>query len=139
MAHDLWRQKPGGLHRNYSEMKPKNLAEYRPIIQRYPYVRSRKLLDSSRGQVCTLNFHGCDYGTETTVACHGNGDFLGKGTGIKASDIYSVDGCNSCHSILDGRTPSEYTEEQKWWFFWRALVKTTNRRIAEGIIKVEGA
>lgn len=112
--------------------------EYRPIIQKYDYVRSRKLLDSSRNQVCTLNFHGCNYDTNTTVACHGNADFLGKGTGIKASDIFSVDGCASCHDILDGRKPSEYTDEDKWKFFWRAFVKTTNRRIAEGLITVAG-
>lgn len=116
----------------------RQVEEYRPIIQKYFYIRSKKLMDSSRGQVCTLNFHGCSYGTETTVCCHGNYDFIGKGAGIKASDIYSVDGCSSCHSILDGRTPSEYTDEDKQYFFWRAFVKTTNRRLADGIIKVEG-
>lgn len=117
----------------------KNLAEYRPIIQKYPYVRSRKLLDSSRGQICTLGFHGCKHDTETTVACHGNHDYMGKGGSIKSTDWLSVDGCAWCHSILDGRQDSEYNQEQKDWFFWRALVKTTNRRIAEGLIKVEGA
>lgn len=117
----------------------KNLAEYSPIIMRYPYVRSRKLLDSSRGQVCTLNFHGCSYNNEETVAAHASWDFAGKGAGIKATDWLSVDSCASCHDILDGRKPSEYTQDDKDWFFWRALVKTTNRRIADGIIKIEGA
>jgi len=108
------------------------------VLGKYPYVRSRKLLDSSRGQICTLNFHGCDYGTETTVACHAGFDFCGKGAGVKASDLYSVDGCHNCHAILDGRKNSEYTQEHKDWFFWRALVKTMNRRVEEGLIKVEG-
>ena len=117
----------------------KNLAEYRPIIQKYNYVRSRKLLDSSRGQQCTFGFQGCNYGTETTVACHANYDFTGKGTGIKSSDVFSADGCHYCHAVYDGRERSEYTDAEKQQFFWRAFVKTTNRRIAEGLIKVEGA
>lgn len=117
----------------------KKTEHYRPIIQKYDYVRSRKLLDSSRGQVCTLNFQGCNYDTETTVACHANYDFTGKGASIKASDIYSADGCDHCHSVYDGRVKSHYTDSEKQEFFWRAFVKTTNRRIAEGIIKVEGA
>lgn len=112
---------------------------HKSIVPKYDYVRSRKLLDSSRGQVCTLNFHGCDYGTETTVACHAGFDYTGKGGSIKSSDVFSVDGCHNCHSILDGRQPSEYTQDQKDWFFWRAFVKTTNRRIAEGLITVEEA
>lgn len=112
---------------------------YQPIIQKYFYVRSRKLLDSSRGQICTLNFHGCSYDPNETVAAHAGFDFAGKGAGIKATDWMSVDSCFHCHSVLDGREKSEYTQDQKDWFFWRALVKTTNRRIAEGIIKVEGA
>lgn len=121
-------------------MRHKDFSDYQPLtLQKYPYIRSRKLLDSSRDQPCTLNFHGCKHDGSTTVACHGNADFLGKGTGVKASDLYSVDGCHWCHSILDGRQKSEYNEEQIWWFFWRALVKTTNRRVEMGLIKIEGA
>ena len=120
--------------------KPGELIEgYRPIITKYPYIRSRKLLDSSRGCVCTVGFHGCDRGTETTIAAHAGWDFAGKGAGIKATDWMSVDCCASCHDILDGRKPSEYTQDDKDWFFWRALVKTTNRRIQDGLITIEGA
>lgn len=120
--------------------KPGELIEgYRPIINKYPYVRSRKLLDSSRDHVCTFNFQGCDYNAETTVAAHANYDFTGKGTSIKASDIYSADACHFCHSVYDGRERTLLSETEKEWYFWRAFVKTTNRRIAEGIIKVEGA
>lgn len=114
-------------------------AEYRPIIQKYNHVRSRKLLDSSRDQICAFNFQGCNYDAQTTVACHANYDFTGKGTAIKASDIYSADGCSHCHAIYDGRTPSSLTDEAKQQYFWRAFVKTTNRRIAEGLIMVKGA
>lgn len=115
------------------------LKDYRPIVQKYAHIRSRKLLDSSRGQVCTLGFHGCDRGTETTVAAHAGFEFAGKGISIKATDWMSVDACHICHGILDGRIESEYTQDQKDYFFWRAFVKTTNRRIAEGLITIAGS
>lgn len=111
----------------------------RPIIQKTGHVRSRKLLDSSRGQPCTLLFPGCDGGGETTVAAHANMQLCGKGTGIKASDIYSVDACHSCHDILDGRTKVFISDEARRSYFWTAFVRTTNRRLAEGLITVEGA
>ena len=114
------------------------IQDYRPIINKYPYVRSRKLLDSSRDRVCTFNFQGCNYDSSTTVACHANYDFCGKGTSIKASDIFSADGCSYCHDIYDGRAKSNYTDQEKQWFFWRAFVKTLNRRISEGYVTIKG-
>lgn len=111
----------------------------RPIVPKCGHVRSRKLLDSSRGQPCTLGFPGCYGGGETTVAAHANMQLCGKGTGIKASDIYSVDSCGSCHDVLDGRTLRNILPEAREAYFWRAFVRTTNRRLAEGLIKVEGA
>lgn len=111
----------------------------RPIVPKTGHVRSRKLLDSSKGQPCTLGFPGCDGGGETTVAAHANMQLCGKGTSIKASDIYSVDACHSCHDILDGRTSFITFPHTLEEYFWRAFVKTTNRRIAEGLIIVEGA
>jgi hypothetical protein len=112
-------------------------AAYRPIIHKYAYVRSRKLLDSAEGQVCTAGFPGCTRDSKTTVAAHANYDFTGKGAGIKSSDIYSADMCQSCHDTYDGRKPSALNEDQKEWYFWRAFVRTLNRRIAEGLVVVK--
>jgi|SRR5579859_940028 len=111
---------------------------HKPIVFKYPYVRSRQLLDSSKGQVCTFGFHGCSRNAETTVARHANLDICGKGGSIKASDIYSADGCSSCHDVYDGRVKSEYTDDEKQRFFWHAFVRTTNRRLTDGLITVAG-
>lgn len=117
-----------------------DFSDYQPLtLQKYPYVRSRRLLDSSQGQLCAFGFPGCKHDAHTTVAAHANYDFTGKGAGIKSSDVYSVDACYFCHGVYDGRATSEFTDEQKQWYFWRAFVKTTNRRIEQGLIKVEGA
>lgn len=115
-----------------------NQVVSRPIQPKSGHVRSRKLLDSSRGQPCTLGFPGCDGGGETTVAAHANMQLCGKGTGIKASDIYSVDSCASCHDVLDGRTLRNILPGARDAYFWRAFVRTTNRRIADGLITVAG-
>ena len=93
--------------------KPGELIEgYRPIINKYPYVRSKTLTNAAKGEVCTFGAPGCDRGSETTVWAHANYDFTGKGAGIKSSDVF---------------------------YFWRAMVRSWNRLIELGIIKVEGA
>lgn len=112
---------------------------YQPIIQRYNHIRSKKLTDSARGQVCTMGLPGCSYGTDTTVCCHANYQWTGKGTGIKSSDVFSADMCGPCHDTYDRRKPSNHLEDELEQYFWRAFVKTTNRRIAEGLITIAGA
>lgn len=115
----------------------KNLAEYRPIIQKYSYVRSKKLTQSANGEVCTMGMPGCSHDTQTTVWAHANYDFCGKGAGIKASDIWGCYACQSCHDLYDGRRQDlTVDEESKQWYFWRAHVKSMNRLIELGIVSV---
>lgn len=65
-------------------------------------IRSRKVLDSAKGQPCAFRFPGiCQGGTETTVWAHLNGARYGKGAGIKAHDILGGHACFHCHSYLD--------------------------------------
>lgn len=121
-------------------MKAKPIENYRPIIQKYPYVRSHKLTQSANGEVCTMGMPGCDYGSHTTVWAHANYDFCGKGTGIKASDQWGCFACQSCHDLYDGRRHDpQVTDEGKQWYFWRAHVKSFDRLIELGIVKIEGA
>lgn len=116
----------------------KNLAEYRPIIQKYLYVRSKKVTESARGEMCTMNMPDCRYDTETTVWAHANYDYCGKGTGIKASDIFGCYACQSCHDLYDGRRKDPTVNvESAERYFWRAHVKSMNRLIELGIVKIE--
>lgn len=110
------------------------------ILGKYPYIRSKKLTQAANGEVCTFNAPGCDYGSQTTVWAHANYDFCGKGAGIKASDLWGAMMCQSCHDLYDGRRHDvNVPETSKEWYFWRAHVKSINRLIEMGIIKVEGA
>jgi hypothetical protein len=65
-------------------------------------IRSRKVLDSARGQPCSARFPGiCNGNPETTVWAHLNGHAFGKGAGIKAHDILGFHACSSCHFYYD--------------------------------------
>ena len=119
-------------------MVKKQSDNYRSIIMKYPYVRSKKITQAAKGEVCTMGMPGCNYDSATTVWAHSNSATCGKGMGIKASDPYGCFACESCHSLYDGRrhdpmVPAEAKEE----YFWRAFVKSHNRLIELGIVKYE--
>jgi len=64
-------------------------------------LRSKKILDSARGEPCQIRIPGvCNRNLETTVACHLNG----SGIGTKHSDIFVAYGCSACHDEIDRRT-----------------------------------
>lgn len=65
-------------------------------------IRSKKVLNSARGQPCTYRFPGiCGGNPETTVWSHLNGFRFGKGMGMKAHDILGAHACFECHAYLD--------------------------------------
>jgi hypothetical protein len=65
-------------------------------------IRSRKVLDSARGQPCSARFPGiCNGNPETTVWAHLNGAAFGKGMAQKAHDVLGFHSCSSCHSYYD--------------------------------------
>lgn len=65
-------------------------------------IRSKKVLNSARGQECAGRFPGiCNHNPETVVWAHLNGAAFGKGMGIKAHDVLGMHLCGSCHTYLD--------------------------------------
>jgi Protein of unknown function (DUF1364) len=65
-------------------------------------IRSRKVLNSARGQPCSARFPGiCCGDNETTVWAHLNGHAFGKGMGIKAHDVLGFHACYACHQYYD--------------------------------------
>lgn len=92
--------------------------------------RSKKLLDAANGQPCV---HCGSIGT--TVACHANSVALGKGTGIKAPDYFTVHFCRDCHDLYDGRT-GKLTKEEKWEMWVNGFIWTIKRLFDQGIVVV---
>tara|TARA_R110000851_G_C13102466_1_gene568861 strand:+ start:2077 stop:2538 length:462 start_codon:yes stop_codon:yes gene_type:complete len=102
-------------------------------------IRSRKVLDSAKGQPCAFRFPGiCQGSTETTVWAHLNGARYGKGAGIKAHDILGGHACFWCHSYLDtghGTSP-QMTNDVFLECVLGGVTETLVRLIASGVVSV---
>lgn len=107
--------------------------------------RNPKILQSARGQECTVQSPFCINDPETTIAAHSNYMEDGKGRGQKADDIYICFSCGPCHDWLDGRInlnkltnfPGVVEDEnrERRDYFHRAMKKTWRILIDEGILK----
>ncbi len=65
--------------------------------------KNKKILQSARGERCTVNLPCCNHNSETTVACHIN--MRGHGAmGAKTHDLHIAFACSACHDEIDGRT-----------------------------------
>jgi len=110
------------------------LARHPELALRETPIRSRKYIDGSRGQPCTLRLPGCDGGGETTVFAH----ILDRhaGAGVKASDISGADSCANCHARFDGQRGAPLTDEEWRSYALRGLQETFENRVRRGIVVV---
>lgn len=98
------------------------------MTQRREEIRSRKYLDASRGQPCTLQITGvCTGDVETTVAAHIRDEGTGKGK--KADDISIADACFACHRVFDGHGHAPLTETEWLFYALRGLQRTLRSRV----------
>lgn len=106
------------------------------LRQRLAPIRSRKLLDSARGQPCTLEFVGvCNHDPETTVSCHISDEQ--RGGGQKADDTNTVHGCSACHMFMDqGGWINRISQAVLRWHIIRAMQRTLRNRIERGLIVI---
>jgi hypothetical protein len=101
--------------------------------KRKPF-RSRKLLDSARGEDCTMEIPGvCNHDSETVVFAHSNLSEDGKGIGQKADDCFGAYACSACHTWLDAHKSSR---EYEIYMFTRALKRTWRRMLDKGVLRV---
>ena len=98
------------------------------LTKRIPY-KNKKITKSANGEDCTLNSEFCNYDNETTVFCHLNEEFAGKGTSQKADDCAGFYGCGSCHYAFDNNLIKD------WWMVLRAYYRTIRVLIDKGILK----
>lgn len=99
-------------------------------------VRSRTYLDGSRDQPCVR----CGRNDGTVVPAHYCGIYqsrLGKGTGIKASDLCVADLCHRCHADFDGYKHGNDSERAAE--FLVLIIETQHRRWERGLLTVRGA
>lgn len=89
------------------------------MVPKFPYVRSRKLLQAVASLPCQhCGRHGM------TQAAHSNQQCHGKGRGIKASDQYTAALCERCHHTLDqGAELSKEARREMWTVAHRRTVR----------------
>ena len=96
-------------------------------------IRSKKILNSARGEPCTVNSPVCNRNPETTVAAHSNWHEHGKGMGQKAHDIFVAYACSGCHAWLDSGSASK-AEKREYWH--RGHARTLVRMVEKGVIRL---
>jgi hypothetical protein len=105
------------------------------MTQRRTEIRSRKYLNGSRGQPCTLQITGvCTGDVETTVAAHIRDETFG--TSQKADDISIADACYACHRVFDGHGHTPLTSEEWLFYALRGLQRTFRNRVERGLVIV---
>ncbi len=100
----------------------------RPIIQRDPPYRNRKLLDVAHEAPCFMEVPSvCQSGVHPSVPAHSNSQRHGRGVGHKSHDVFVAAACGPCHDWYDrGPAPREEKEarfarglERYWLWLWR--------------------
>ena len=99
------------------------------LTKRIP-IRSKAIRNAAKGEPCTV----CNRNDGTTVFCHLNEGWAGKGTGQKADDIAGFFGCSRCHDDYDGRRKTYDVTDRA---VMRAMYRTWRRLIELGIIEVK--
>ena len=90
------------------------------------------LRKTAKGQQCLVRIPGvCNHDPETTVLAHLNGG----GMGMKHENLFGAFCCYSCHSIIDGRTKSEYSKDELKLMHLEGIIRTQQWWLDNGYIK----
>lgn len=94
-------------------------------------IRSKAIRDAARGEPCTV----CGDNDGTTVFCHLNESWAGKGIGQKADDLGGgFFGCSTCHYLYDSTVDGKPNDHD----IMRAMYRTIRRLWEMGIIEIKG-
>lgn len=104
-----------------------------------PKVRSDLLMQSARGQACSLRLPGiCNHRNETVVLAHLPG--IGKSMASKVSDLHTAYACGACHTAIDtfGWERRGLTAAIVLDAMLRGHAETQARMVGMGLILVPG-
>lgn len=99
--------------------------------------RDRALLDlAHRVHQCQVGLPDVCQGhmPEGCEPAHANGQRWGKGTGIKAHDVFHAAACHACHVELD--QGHRVTQEDKLFYWQRGFERTMLIYFREGWVSV---
>lgn len=99
-------------------------------------MKSNALRQSARGQECCFAIVGiCNGNPETVVLCHLPDE--SHGMALKATDVSAAFACSACHDVIDRRTWCEEYEEHRWFYNYRAMIRTLSKWFELGLIKIK--
>ena len=98
------------------------------LTKRAPY-RNKNITQAADGEDCMI----CGKNDGTTVFCHLNESFAGKGMRQKADDCAGFFGCQKCHRDYDEGVPHPMAIED--WEILRGYYRTIRRLIDKGVLK----
>ena len=99
-------------------------------LQKRKPFRSKSITQAAKDEACTV----CGRNDGTTVFCHLNESWAGKGMGQKADDCAWFFGCHICHDLYDNpRKGCEFFTE----VIMQAYYRTIRRLLDRGILKVD--
>ena len=89
----------------------------------------------ARGEPCDIRVPGyCRGNPESVVCCHLRMPGI-SGYGLKAPDALAAHGCQPCHDVVDGRTPTEFTHDQCRAMLIEGVMRTQYKLIKRGVLK----
>ncbi len=92
-----------------------------------------KYTKSARGQQCQIRLPGsCNHNPETVVLAH----LSGAGMGAKHLNIHAAYICSGCHDAVDGRTKTEWTQDQLKRWHLEGVIRTQIIMVKEGVLKL---
>lgn len=111
------------------------MARVYDAIPKDARFRKQAILDSAEGEHCQVNSFMCNHRPETTVWAHSNYPEHGKGTSIKAHDIFGCYACSQCHHWLDciARAANEVKSQKD--HFIRAMHRSWLILVRKGVLK----
>jgi len=97
------------------------------------------LRKAAAGEPCEIRVPSiCRGDPAYTVLCHVRVSGI-SGTGLKAPDVIAALGCDRCHDLCDGRTPTlEYSSDERRLMLLEGMARTQARRIEQGYILTKG-
>jgi hypothetical protein len=93
------------------------------------------LTQLAKGRACQIRVPGDCAPPDTTVLCHVRLSDV-SGLGLKAPDWLGAFGCQRCHDIVDGRTATTYTYDERCLMLLEGTARTLVILVCEGIIYV---
>lgn len=99
-------------------------------------MKQNRITKAARGRDCQVRIPGhCNGNPETVVLAHYR--MAGTcGTGYKPNDLQAAWACSGCHDAIDGRTRSEFSNDELRLMHAEGCFRTTDTLISEGILKI---